>query len=297
MLRKKKIIRNKVSGNESRASIPLFKMKSTKSSYAYRNADYWENVNEPINSLELDKIEGSVNGKIIYVPIKNYKVHDEEGDYDLDRVYKISRSIRNQAQDNSDEKTFVLFGVRAGDVKKLDKETWVSFFDFYVDICKKIITSNKKECQSAYNCLNFDSTDLLDKFRWSLGQLFQNETFDMSSLADDHILVKCKNHWNTFANPQTTDGRYKVAVNVVKKHDKEWLSDALTSSLDLESIEKEFDSLVENYPLVQAVSATINSYVNLKCDKRNSHRNTSKDLVDYISLCDDKIIKGEKGEL
>ena len=71
-------------------------MKSDKSSYAYRNADYWENVNEPINSLELDNVQGSVNGKIIYVPIKNYKVDDLN--YDLDRVYKICKSIRRQAR-------------------------------------------------------------------------------------------------------------------------------------------------------------------------------------------------------
>ena len=36
---KEKIVRNKVSGT-SRASIPLFKMKSDKT-YGYRNADYW----------------------------------------------------------------------------------------------------------------------------------------------------------------------------------------------------------------------------------------------------------------
>ena len=101
---KEKIVRNKVSG-KSRASIPLFKMTKEKG-YGYRNADYWSNVSDPINSIELDKVEGSINGKLIYVPIKNYKIDCEnlQRELTLDNVYGMYKAVRNVAEDKSEQK-------------------------------------------------------------------------------------------------------------------------------------------------------------------------------------------------
>ena len=62
----------------------------------------------------------------------------------LTECTKFVKAFADKQEDNSEEKDFVLFGVRSSDVKKLDKSTWVSFFDFYVDICKNIIRNNKK---------------------------------------------------------------------------------------------------------------------------------------------------------
>lgn len=284
---KEKIVRNKVSGT-SRASIPLFKMKSEKASYSHRNADYWENVSEPINSLELEDVQGSVNSKIIYVPIKNYKVDDEN--YDLDRVFKICQSIRRQAKDNSEEKDFVLFGVRSGDVKKLDKSTWVSFFDFYVDICKNIIKSNKKECQSAYKIIQFQksSDSNFSNYRWNYGQLFKNQTFDASALGEDHLVVRCAENWNLLMEEKNSDHKFQVAIHVVKLKDEAWLNDVLGINLDAESIIEEFKLMNKNYPLLRIVGKSLHSHWNDL--KRNTdfegNPNTNDDIIEYISLCD-----------
>ena len=59
-IEKEKPIRNKVGGTNSRASIPLFKMKHD-TSYCYRNADYWSNCNNPINCLSASKIRASIS--------------------------------------------------------------------------------------------------------------------------------------------------------------------------------------------------------------------------------------------
>jgi hypothetical protein len=287
---KEKIVRSKVSGT-SRASIPLFKMRMDKASYSYRNADYWQNVNEPINSLELDEIEGSVNDKIIYVPIKNYKVDSE--DYDLDRVYKICRGIRKNAEDNSDEKTFQLFGVRTSDVKKLDKSTWVSFFDFYLDYCKNIIRDNKKECQSAYKIIQFKNSTNADfsNYRWNYGQLFTNKAFDTSSLNDDHLLVRCIDNWNLLMEERETDRKFSVAINVVKLGDQAWLDDVLDTKVDSESVMKDFNLINKNYPFLKLIASNVNQWINLKKD--NDNNVTNETILDYICLCDS--IKG-KGE-
>jgi hypothetical protein len=286
---KEKIVRNKVSGT-SRASIPLFKMRTDKASYAYRNADYWQNVNEPINSLELDEVEGSVNGKIIYVPIKNYKVDSES--YDLDRVYKITQGIRRNAEDNSDEKNLQLFGVRTSDVKKLDKSTWVSFFDFYLDYCKNIIRNNKKECQSAYKVIQFQksSDNNFGEYRWSFGQVFTNDTFDASMFDDNHLFARCAENWNLLMEGKETDRKFQVAINVVILGDQAWLDDVLDTKVDAESVMQDFKLLDKNYPLLKVVTGCVNNWINLKQD--NDKNVTNQTLAEYISLCDSKGVEG-----
>lgn len=285
---KEKIVRNKVSG-ASRASIPLFKMRTDKSSYTYRNADYWQNVNEPINSLELDEVEGSVNGKIIYVPIKNYKVDSES--YDLDRVYKITRGIRKNAEDNSDEKNLQLFGVRAGDVKKLDKSTWVSFFDYYLDYCKNIIRNNKKECQSAYKVIQFQksSDNNFGEYRWNYGQVFTNNTFDASMFDEDHLFIRCAENWNLLMEGKETDRKFQVAINIVILGDQAWLDDVLDTKVDTESVMQDFKLLDKNYPLLKVVTNVVGNWINLKQNEKNV---TNETILEYISLCD---MKGGEG--
>ena len=280
---KEKIIRNKVSGT-SRASIPLFKMRTDKSSYTYRNADYWQNVNEPINSLELDEVEGSVNGKIIYVPIKNYKVDSE--DYDLDRVYKIAIGIRKSAEDNSDQKNLQLFGVRTSDVKKLDKSTWVSFFDFYLDYCKNIIRNNKKECQLAYKTIEFrkSSDNNFGEYRWNYGQVFTNNTFNLSAFDDGHLFARCAENWNLLMEESTSDRKFSVAINVVKLGNQAWLDDIFDTRVDAESVMQEFKLLDKNYPLLKVVTSSVNNWVNLNED--HGKNVTNETILEYISLCD-----------
>ena len=282
---KEKIVRNKVSGT-SRASIPLFKMKFDKSSYAYRNADYWQNVSDPINSLELDNIEGSVNNKILYVPIKNYKIDNET--YDLDRVYKICQSIRKKAEDNSQEKSFVLFGVRAGDVKKLDKSTWMSFFDFYVEHCKNIIRENKKESQSAYKIIQFrkSSNHNFGDYRWSYGQLFTNRTFNIDTLGKEHLVSRCAENWNLLMEESTSVRKFEVAINVVNLSDPTWLDDVLNVKVNAESIMEEFSLLKKKYPLLKMVAKSTNQWMDLTRNSDFDNSDTNAQILQYISLCD-----------
>ena len=64
--------------NGSRANIPLFVMSDDR--YIHRNADYWKNASDDIKSVESDAsdVSGSWEGKLVYVPIKNYKIDDGE---------------------------------------------------------------------------------------------------------------------------------------------------------------------------------------------------------------------------
>ena len=68
--------------NGSRANIPLFSYVADRN--CYRNADHWEDASKEIASVEDDasSVDGNWDGKLVYVPIKNFKIDDE--DFDLD---------------------------------------------------------------------------------------------------------------------------------------------------------------------------------------------------------------------
>ncbi len=278
---KEKIIRNKVSGDKSRASIPLFKMVTDKG-YGYRNADYWKNVDNPINSLELDNVEGSVDGKLIYVPITRYTI-DHEG-FDLDRVYKMSKAVRRVAEDETDQKTFELFGVRKSDVKKLDSSVWVSFFDFYLDICKKVITSDLELSESAYKkfILEDNPSVKLHDYRYDFGKLFSNKTFDTSSLSEDHLVVQGIKDWEAYL-ADSVPQKITNAINYIIKHDESWLPNTF-GKYDGKEIQKTFHSIIAKYPLLRIIAEDCCPHWGKL--NRDDSKITNKMILDYISLCD-----------
>ena len=183
-------------------------------------------------------------------------------------------------------KNLQLFGVRTSDVKKLDKTTWVSFFDYYLDYCKNIIRKNKKECQVAYKTIQFKkSTDTdFGHYRWSYGQVFTNDTFDVSMFDDNHLFARCAENWNLLMEESTSDRKFSVAINVVKLGDEAWLDDVLDTKVDAESIKEDFKLLDKKYPLLQVVTSSVNNWINLKQD--NDKNVTNKTILEYISLCD-----------
>ena len=279
-IEKEKIVRNKVSGTKSRASIPLFKMKTDKG-YGHRQADYWQNVSDPINSIEIDNIQGSVDGKLIYVPIQRYQIDHEY--FDLERVYNMYKAILRVAEDNSEQKNCVLFGVRKGDVKKLDDDVWVSFFDFYLDICKKIILANLNDGELAYKRLQLQNDNSLSDYKYNLGRLFNNKTFQID-LPDDHALMQAKNQWVIYDSQGIEmDQKLINAVNYVKSNDKGWLSNQF-GTIDPKQFNENFKSLVSKYPLLRAIGESVDPHWGKLNDDDQTISN--KKVLDYISLCD-----------
>jgi len=282
---KEKIVRNNVSGEKSRASIPLFKMIKEKS-YGYRNADYWQNSSDPINSIETEEVKGSVDGKLIYIPIKNYKT-DFDGakhNYALEQIRAMAQSVRSEAKDKSEEKEFVLFGVRYGDVKKLDDEVWVSFIDFYLDFCKSVIMREKPQGLLAYKKSCLQSSDLgLHEYQYDIGKLLSNPTFDTSSLSKDHIMVQAIEDWKLYDGGDL-NRQIINSVNYVKLNDKDWLKNTF-GEFEPKQVEKDFESLCLNYPLLRVIAMECPYYVELSATKAKI---TNKMILDYLSLCDMK---------
>ena len=273
IVEKEKVIKTKVSGSTSRANVALFKMN--KSSRVHRNSDYW--VNAEVNS-DLDKVEGSIDGKLLYVPIKNSKIdHDR---FELNDVQHKLIKIVNCAEDNSQEKTIELFGVRTGDVKKLDKDVWASFFDYYVDYSKNVIKKNKKESVVFADNRVYNGSTRLNKLGYNIGRILQNTNFK-HQLPKDHLVSICHNAWDTFQG--NIDNVVREAYVYLSVSNQNWLDIHAKPSMSKDEVEDCFETLNKNYPCLEMMSQAVSSWGDL---------DELPIILDYITLCD----KNREGE-
>ena len=288
---KEKPVYNRVSGENSRASIPLFKMVKKKS-YAYKNVDYWSNVNDPINSLEAGDMEGSVDGKLIYVPISRYQIDCPQNElWDLDKVYSLSSHIRavGKSEDKPNEElaNLVIFGVRKADVKKLDKTNWVSFADFMLDHYKEYVRKNKRLCATSFRRVltsetGADFQKIMDALH-PIENIFVNTNMSLDFLAEDHILNRVDDICSVI---NTSDHSQKATSSVmyVALHDRQWLIDTLNVEIDSESMLKTISEVTEKYPLLSFIADAISYYGSVNDHYR--HGNIQTKLEQYVNLCD-----------
>ena len=197
--------------------------------YLHRNADYWANCNDPINSLEADDIEGSVEGKLIYVPITRFTI-DIEG-WDLDRVASTAKFIRKEAEEDSELSKFTIMGVRKGDVKKLG-DNWISWIDFLTDHYKQIIEDNMADMTDCYirNSINSAEYDKSTKIRDVLNAhngVLTCDQIDVSNFADDHLFLTMRSY-KRIMDSARIDNHYQK-LKFVAHHDAEWLNETFSS--------------------------------------------------------------------
>jgi hypothetical protein len=259
--------------------------------YLHRNADYWANCDNPINSLEAGEIEGSVEGKLIYVPITRFTI-DIEG-WDLDRVSNTAKSIRKQAEEDSELSKFTIMGVRKGDVKKLG-DNWISWLDFLSDHYKQIIEDNMADMTDCYirNSINSaeheKTTKIVDVLNAHHGILTCDQ-IDWSKFADDHLLLTIRSY-KRIMDSARVDNHYQK-LKFVAYHDAKWLQEKFSSvKVDIDSIVSNAEEFQSNYPHLSMLDDAYHYY-----NKRTHH--THGDMVvkvqDYISLCDNQRGEGE----
>ena len=281
---KEKVVRNNVSGTKSRATIPVFKMQFS-SKYTYRNADYWEDVKNPINSLEMDSVDGKYKGKMVYAPIKNYKIDNEE--FSLENVHATMKVIRARLDDvfddegnKIDQPKVELFGVRTKDVSKLDKDLWMSFTDVYVDFAKDNLKKNKAKSLLAYKKKVFAQSGIEVDYKFNC--LLEKSDSDLDFLPLSHPIRTLRdNHMSANANVAEIDIR---SINLLMKKEPKWLENFFDYTLDKDEVEKNHNEVKEKYPLLEIISASICSWGSLTEDNRFG--NVKDKIRDYVSLCD-----------
>ena len=256
--------------NGSRANIPLFKMVDKRNSWQSKNIDFWENVKDKIE--DASSVDGAYNGKLVYIPIKNYKI--EYNEYELSIIY--GKMQRFNALQESKKNKVSLFGVRVGDVKKLDDSIWISFDTFYKQVAKDFLLSDINSANASYthNKLKSDPSGL-SMYVQNLGKLFINN-FVVNKKG--HSLNAVAKNWKMFAS-FGNDTAY-IYIQFLLKSDKEWLESNLTQLVTAKELLAQLKLIEKQYPLLFNIADMFSSWKGIEED------NLLKNLNEYISLCD-----------
>ena len=273
---------------KSRANIPLFVMKTDKG-YASRLADFWDNFEEQINDVsDVSEIEGSVNGKLIYIPIKNYNVSGDDYDIELDDLYRKLGQIRAGAEPNTENKSIRLFGVRVGDVKKLDDGLWISYNDFYTQYCKDKVLADVENATLAHKMFVFQSENVaskLSKYGYTLNRLFTNSSFKLKNIHSDHLVNKVATDWRTLEEGGVD--HIRIAMMHLYKKETDWVKETFpVAKSSAKAFTDNVQSLVERYPLMIYISQSCNSWGNL--NNKENELCLLDETEKYIQMCDNQ---------
>lgn len=274
----------------SRANIPLFVLKTDKG-LARRLADYWNNFEEQINNVDdVSEIDGSVNGKLVYVPIKNYNVSGDDYDsIELDWLYRKMFQIRKGASPDTENKSVMLFGVRFGDVKKLDNDLWISFNDFYLQYCKDKVSNDTENATKTHQQFVFQEENVdskLSDYGYTLNRLFTNSSFKLDNLDSDHLVNKVATDWLILDEGGTESIR--TPMMYLYKKDKEWVQKTFPVAKSTAKVFTDnVDSLVEKYPLMVYISQSCNSWGSLNA-KDSGGLHLLDETEKYIQIVDNQ---------
>tara|TARA_B100001094_G_scaffold57552_2_gene53078 strand:- start:1768 stop:4086 length:2319 start_codon:yes stop_codon:yes gene_type:complete len=270
----------------SRASIPLFIMRKKFDGYHRTNQSYWKNVTDPLfDADDASSIEGCIDDKVIYIPIKNYKICGRHNaDYELDWAYKVVNNIRQSGEQTGYKmpkkySKLRLYGVRQGDVKKLDSDIWINFEDFYIQFAKELVEKHPKLSNKILACTDFDSYSFRqnEEFRQMSG-LLENKSFKPSPHIGSNHIISRTSAIATQLDDNTSNSFLRQAVNLLKKQDKAWVNENMKASFDRPSFEKDIKIISEDYPLLMNIP--VYSY------GRMQDGNLDKNIIGYIKMCD-----------
>ena len=275
---KQKIEYGQRKSDGSRASIPLFELKKKNDNYNKTNISYWENVKSDIDEMN-SSTDGSIDGKLVYIPIKNYQIDSSE--FDLTRIYALARRVRARAKDKSAQKDFSLFGVRSGDVKKLDKKLWISFEDFFKKDSKKFVLDNLALSKKAFDKILSESDPklrlALEGHRYSTFYVFNSKLLSWDSLGKDHFLNKFRDKLLSFEDERILE--VHSAIIFLNKSEKDWVEFNLDNGFSTKQFAKDLSSIKKKYPLL--------SYLGNSVSHREKHNNDLfQEIKEYILLCD-----------
>ena len=187
--------------------------------------------------------------------------------------------IHSQSEEGSDEKKLKLFGVRTGDVKKLDNSVWISFNNFFEEYCKRVINKNMDEAINSYTSVQISKDDKSSKlisYRNTIGKLFDNNSFKIK-LGKHHKITTAKNLYK-----ELYDGNAMIRDKIVflKNKNPDWLKENLTEIVSCEEFVTMLKEICENYPMLPVYAHEIGTWTDLK------ENNAMKAINHYISLCD-----------
>ena len=191
---------------------------------------------------------------------------------------RISR-IHAESKEDSDEKKLKLFGIRTGDVKKLDDSVWISFSNFFEEFCKRVISKNMDEAINSYTSVQIskdENSSKLLEYRNTIGRLFDNNSFE-PKVTKLHKIATAKNLYK-----ELYDGNAMIRDKIVflKHKNPDWLKENLTEIVTCEEFLVILKEISDSYPMLPVYANEIGTWTDLK------ENDAMKAINHYISLCD-----------
>ena len=278
--------RGKAVRGESRASVPLFELDWQKTnSYAYRNTDYWLNCTQNIDELESsDKV-------LIYVPIANYKVVDEnatgqEESIALNSLVNDVNAILNlhkKSDDSFDKDNVLVLGVRRKDCSKLDKTLWSNWKDYKIDFCKQYVIDHEDELIASEKALAFNHNDVNMSDYHLLDRLLDSPAFRKhmrNNLDKTHIINLVVSDLEIMSEDNKDIQTLGRVVKYLRNNAKEWIEKNVKSKYDINEFNDNCKKVAEKYPLLANIAGQTYSYQSF------DENDFGKNIVDYVIMSD-----------
>ena len=259
----------KGSGN-TRQAVKLFQFNAD--NVAYGNSSAWEDV------------ATTPSGDILYVPIFNYKIVDEDstGSSSVNEEKFSLRQLKDMLfyLEQYDVKIPTIYGVRRKDCKKLE-DNYKCALDWIVSEGKKLLERDDV-FENELKVLTFKDIRYNDNFSSisnCLNQHLISHSKKSGILPSDHDIHKFYDIVSEENKVDMQSKRFRVIRNFVEEHtnSKEY-SDRLAKLSKTQGCElKElFNAIKENYPMLQHMN--IYSY-RVEVDTMDA-------IIEYIKMCD-----------
>jgi len=268
---------------ESRASVPVFTLASERR-HCYRNTDYWNNSESTIDDLE--ELDGDV--PLVYIPIANYKIVNENG-----KGQESDSSLRDLLNEykqmkNIDDKDYpIVYGIRRKDCSKLDKSVWMDWRQFKIHFAQTHLLKHRKKLEAGqkkvafkehqYEMKNYRTLEALLNNTKSLSDILKN------ILGKDHDIIIASDICREATKNQDDITTLYNLLQFLKTESQEWVKKNFPDSYNWKEYDYLCKDIQDRYPLLVNISNEVYAWQDMK--QNNFGRNIAK----YISMCDEGV--------
>ena len=273
---------------ESRGDVPLFELVEKNDSWRKTNSSYWLNCTENIDDLE---VICPANDLLVYVPIANYKVVDENGgtqeetqslEYLLRDYNAFKRQFEQAKADGDDSEFPTLYGVRRKDCKKLSDGYWVNWEDFKLNFAKNFIKKNKKKLIDSEKVAIFRENHYELKNYVKIKEMLNQTHMPRywKKLDDNHLINQVVNDLKLLQDEESDFETIYRMLQFVKKHDEKWVEKHFPTTYTLDNFEDMCKEIHQKYPLLRNIADEIYGWQEMR------NNNFGKNIIHYIKACD-----------
>ena len=275
---------------ESRGDVPLFELDTSgQNTWKHTNSSHWLNCTENVEELE----EGE--GELVYVPIVNYKVVEENTTgqeeviqldsllRDVTGIYNIKKGIHK-----SEDFDFpMVIGVRRKDCKSLDKTRWVEWGEYKKNFAKQYLLDNHEKVVESEKARAFKESHVTMSDYNKLDCLVENSKLRKiirKNLTDkNHVLIQVLDDLSLMRSEDADLCTIFRLVNFLKREEKEWIEENVPSTYNPNDFNNKCKEICKKYPLLVNIN---NEVYNWQEMGKTNGNNFGANIMHYVTLCD-----------